>query len=246
MFSGNVEIELYPMSDLPQGTEPGAAVLSAGELDLCRKLKTAKRRRDWLSGRIAVKRLVRRKLAAAGVRLELNAIEVYNHESGEPYVKLPALSGLGLNIRVSISHSRQYALAAMAEQGARLGADVETIEPREKGWLDLMAHESERIQAVVTNPAAQTVLWTLKESVLKVLGVGLTVDLHDVRFVQDEDGTPVVNIGPVRLELHGKARRVWEELRSPSIAFENSPMGDNSMISVAYTSNFSRNQGSRA
>ncbi|MBI3550748.1 MAG: 4'-phosphopantetheinyl transferase superfamily protein [Elusimicrobia bacterium] len=237
MFSGNIELELYPLDQLNQ--KAGPDLFSQGEREVCTGLKTAKRRRDWIAGRVAVKRLVRRKLAAAGVRVPLHQIEVYNRPSGEPYVQLPPNVLKGLDVRISISHSSQYALAALAN-GVRLGADVETIERRDKSWLELMAHESEAFEALQENPTAQTVLWTMKESILKVLGVGLSVSLQDVRFVPDASGTPVISLGTARLELHGKAKRVWEELRRPAITIESSLMGDDSTVSVAYTPHAAR------
>lgn len=197
--------------------ESSQTFLSEREKEQCRKFNSAKRRQDWLAGRWAVKRLIQRQ---SGDEISPDSIEVFNRDSGEPYIESPQLPSASCP-SVSISHCSRYALAAAAGPGTRIGADIETIASREPSWLGLVAHPSENFPGLRDDPAKQTVLWSLKEAVVKVLGTGLSVGFEDVRLIPDERGTQVPALGRVRIELHGQARHAWAALGRPELSFES-------------------------
>ena len=230
MFSGNVEIELCAQEEaqslLPSGV---TEILNDPERKQFEKFRSPKRRQEWFAGRLAAKRLVRRKLGGSGSRISLQDIRILARESGEPCVELPPSFEVQWRYPLSISHSGRYAVAALAGVGKRVGADVETVAPREKSWLELVAHDSEIFPGLREDAVGQTVLWTLKEAVVKALGVGLSVGFSDVRFLRG------AALGASRLEFHGKARRIWEDMGRPDFAFESAMLDDRSAISVAYT-----------
>ena len=184
-----------------------------------------KRRQDWLAGRLATKRLMQTILAEEGTRLTLPEIEVLNHESGAPYVRIPGHKEY-LRRHLSISHTSTCAAAAVAQPGHRVGIDVEIPERRAMSFLELISHPDERDFAFLNDPHESTRVWTLKESVSKVLGTGLSVGFWDIRFP--------ATTGKRKLEFYGAARVRWEQLGKPVIHFE-SFVHQSNILSVAYT-----------
>ncbi|MFH2201860.1 MAG: 4'-phosphopantetheinyl transferase superfamily protein [Elusimicrobiota bacterium] len=201
-------------------------VLSYAESDIVRSFKSEKRRRDWLAGRLAAKRLLRTGFLMKGNRLSLPEIEILNHPDGAPYIRLPGVKEYREQ-PLSITHAGNGPIggAATAEKDTLIGIDIETNEPRDRSFLELMAHPSERDQKFHDDSAEQTRIWTLKESVSKLLGTGFSVGFWEIRFP--------VN-GTRRLELHGGAYESWERLGKPVIRFDSFAR-DAHIMSIAYT-----------
>jgi 4'-phosphopantetheinyl transferase len=137
------------------------------------------RRRKWLLGRAAAKRLVREMLGPpAPVEA---AITVLNRPSGEPYVVLDEGPWA---LPISLSHRSEMGFAASpAIPGWRIGADVETIEPRDRALVrQFFTDEEARLVAEAGADAdlVLTRIWSAKEAVLKLLGLGLRLDTRAV------------------------------------------------------------------
>ena len=186
----------------------GAAVLGPAEQEVFASLKMPKRRLDWLAGRLAVKRLALAILAERGEKAEASEVEVHNREDGSPFLALRAKPIA--DIPISLSHGPLGAAAATAGPGRLIGVDVETISERPDSFVSIFAHPSERVPEF-SSPEGLMRLWTLKEAVLKLLSLGLSVDLWDVRFSSGESGSP---------EFHGRALTRWEALGRPEIRCE--------------------------
>ncbi len=167
------------------------ALLSAGELRMFESLRFARRRQKWLLGRLAAKRLMQQVLgtapggACAPAPPCLTSIQVGNEPSGAPYVEV---DGQGRTPWcLSISHRLEHAIAAVAIPPAeRLGVDLETIEPRSEGWYGDYFVEQEMADVRDTamgleRDTAVARIWSAKESVLKLLGVGLRMDTRLIR-----------------------------------------------------------------
>ena len=138
------------------------------------------RRRKWLLGRAAAKRLVGDMLGPQAPPEA--AITVLNRASGEPYV---VLDGRGAwDLPISISHRSEIGFAAApAIPGWRIGADVETIEPRDRALVRqfFTAAEARLVAGAGADAdAAIARLWSAKEAVLKLLGVGLRLDTRAI------------------------------------------------------------------
>lgn len=205
---GDAEVELCSIGEaevLMAYPESLAGWLSAGELRAFAGLKTPKRKRDWLSARVAAKRLVGRRLNALGRPAEPADIVIANHETREPFVADdegdPAES-----LPISLSHAGDYGACALSAPGTRVGMDLERIEPRDPAWRELMADDSELEPDVLGSSEALTRLWTAKEAVLKLLGVGLSVDLRGV--MPRADGG---------VQLAGASLDRWNRLGAPAI-----------------------------
>jgi 4'-phosphopantetheinyl transferase len=212
--------------NLARGIAP-AGLLTTVEQARCAGLKTLKRRRDWLLGRWTAKRLLQAWLEErAGLRLPLDAFTIAAAPGGAPYVVAdddPNLQSAICHLRLSISHSGERAVCALSESGM-IGADIEQIAPRDWRFVEDYFTDHERAQAQSV-PAGDrdtlvTAIWSAKESALKALGLGLTVDTRSVECRLGDalaDGWSAIGItcDPRRLgggvpALHGWWRRIDE------------------------------------
>ncbi len=171
------------------GLSPDGA-LSERETAVYAAFRMEKRRAEWLAGRLAAKSLL---TAASGRRQE--ECEIGMDRLGRP------CCGETL---VSISHSGGWALAATKPGSAFLGADMEKVEERHHAWYSDYFHPSELPSH---DPSEATRLWTIKEAVLKALGLGLMADPLHVRAGE-------------RVMLSGKALGRYRELGSPAYSVE--------------------------
>lgn len=192
MSAAGAELFFLPVA----GQIPGDS-LSAREAGVHSAFRMEKRRAEWLAGRLAAKELASRALGLAP-----SACEIAMDKLGRPCCG---------ELLVSISHSSGWALAA-AKPGSRfLGADLEKIEPRHPAWYRDYFHPSELPQP---DPSEATRLWTLKEALLKALGLGLMADPLDIRAGE-------------RIVLGGKVLKRYQELGSPpyEASFLRNPEG---------------------
>uniref|UniRef100_UPI0035AF3554 4'-phosphopantetheinyl transferase family protein n=1 Tax=Promineifilum sp. TaxID=2664178 RepID=UPI0035AF3554 len=154
--------------------------LSPEELAAFAALKTDKRRRDWLLGRLTAKRLLRRVLADLGHDLPPDGIVVLRHADGWPQVSLPALGDAAPALTLSISHAGKWAFcAAMLGESRPLGCDIEAIEPRSDGFIEdyFTAAERELVaQAFSLHHVYANAIWSGKEAALKAIRRGLAED----------------------------------------------------------------------
>ena len=106
-------------------------------------------------------------------------------ENGKPYFEDDGLS-------FNLSHAGQYAVCAVG-QGA-LGCDIELMRPITERVAERFFHPSETAMlASEPDPEQRQALffrlWTLKESVLKAAGTGLTQPLNSF-YITFENGAP--------------------------------------------------------
>ncbi len=152
---------------------------------------TGPRREEWLMGRIAAKEAVREWASAKGVEVADADIEIANDVQGAPQIICPALQNLAIP-RLSISHSRHWAVAAVVPSGQSLGLDyqrLEDIDPDklsagaftdlERRLIPASASEAERLRIAVA-------LWCAKEAASKAAGTGLMGRPHDWTIVSAE------------------------------------------------------------
>jgi 4'-phosphopantetheinyl transferase len=145
--------------------------------------------------RFNVTRGVLRTLLSGYLHLPAAGIEFTANENGKPAV-------LEAGIRFNVSHSGDYALLAFAED-ADVGVDVERLRGgRVVGDLArrvLSPSEFERFAALAERDREKAFfqIWTLKESVLKAMGSGLSVapESIEVAFYPDEPKLLSSNVG---------------------------------------------------
>jgi 4'-phosphopantetheinyl transferase len=164
--------------------------LAPGELRRARDLRYPKRHTEYLLRRLAAKHAVAAVTGLPADPAALARIEVANAPGGAPYV---LVDGAPAALSVSISDRAGWAvclIAAIDGAGGRggagaLGCDLELVEPRSPQFLQdfLTPEERDYVAAAPEGDARQVaanLIWSAKESALKVLRTGLRRDTREV------------------------------------------------------------------
>ena len=183
---------------LATDTDDASGVLDAAEAARRDAFGHADRRRQFELGRLAARTLAGERLgvAARSVPLAVGADGAPELDGGH----------------VSIAHTgRAGAAAALAAvHAAPVGVDLERVAPRRPDLWRRLLNASERpaLDALggPTNDA-QTLLWTLKESVLKGQRTGFRAGARSVTLSLDADGGPPA-LGAARAASAGARWRV--------------------------------------
>ena len=170
-------------------------------------MRYTKRRSEFLLRRWTGKHAL---ATTVGLPLDLPSlarIEVANRPSGAPYVRV---DGMPLQVDISISDRAGYAVCVVAPHRSRVGCDLEIVEPRSDGFVEQFLTSAE--QAYVSSrpwPArdmAANLIWSAKESALKVLHTGLR---RDTRSVEVMLGTGPEPTGWTGLEIRTVEGRLF-------------------------------------
>lgn len=150
-------------------------VLSPAELNGLNQLFALKKQVERLAGRWAVKNLVMQETG-----LSPDAIEIHNDASGAP-----ALAP-SFNYAISITHSGDYALAALCGKADAIGVDMEAINPVDISAL-LHAGFSKKEQSAYAGADLETILkiWTIKEALLKYRRTGLKTPAKKIEWLNE-------------------------------------------------------------
>lgn len=164
------------------------------EREIAAAFGSEKRRREFALGRMTARALLAERLG-----LDESAVPLRIAADGAPEVDAP--------LHVSIAHAstaeRSIAVAAAAPHA--VGADIELIRPRRPdlyrfllhpddfGLLDALPHEHD---------AAQVLLWTLKEAVLKARRSGFRTSPKAIRLaIESGSDTAEARLGDERWAL---------------------------------------------
>ncbi|HJU25726.1 MAG TPA: beta-ketoacyl synthase N-terminal-like domain-containing protein [Rhodanobacteraceae bacterium] len=166
-------------------------LLGAAEREEWRALEHAglPRRREWLTGRAAIKEAVRHWVyECTGQLLYPADIEVCHDEAGAPFVGGWWCDSLIEAPRVSLAHDADSCIAAVAAPDEPVGVDLERIDRRRRSELIVgsMADEEKSLMAGLTGEAhEERVLrvWCAKEAASKCLGTGLRGEPWAFRIV---------------------------------------------------------------
>lgn len=180
------------LADVPRHNDwlgPGERVALSG-------MRILKRRADWRLGRWTAKCAIQEFLAPGLDLRSLAEVEILAGPDGGPRV---FLRGAPAPFTLSLAHSRGVALCAVSRLEGDVGCDIEWIEPRSEAFVSDFFSPAERESVAKAAPGERdlvaTVLWSAKESALKVLRVGLRRDTRtvvvDTRFERrQEDPIP--------------------------------------------------------
>jgi 4'-phosphopantetheinyl transferase len=169
---------LQRSSDLPADNH----WLTPCELNSLTSLRFERRRADWRLGRWTAKHaLAAYSNSVAGVGLNLEDIEISNDADGAPHARY---EGAGECCALSISHRGGAALCVVSPACVSIGCDLELIEERSSEFVGDYFTATERCfvhDAATKDQACLTALiWSAKESALKALAVGLSIDTRAV------------------------------------------------------------------
>jgi 4'-phosphopantetheinyl transferase len=167
--------------EVPSGT----GWLTAREQQGLAGLRFTKRRVEFITRRWTAKRAVALVLGRDTTPAALAGVEIRHHPGGAPWV---AVDGQSAAINVSISDRAGWAVClvgAPGGSGGPLGIDLELVEPRSDAFVGDFFTASEaagvrRLPAGEARDEAANLIWSAKESALKVLKLGLRADTRDV------------------------------------------------------------------
>ena len=208
-------------------------------------IKIPKRKLDFLAGRMAGKRAVRRHLAKSNGRQAANSfmfhdIEIKRTVTGRPlvFVKDGSSNNGSSDFLVSISHTNGVAASLVCNKNDSkgIGIDIEKIEKRDDSLLDVAftTNEIRRLKqiAMKENGKADSKFveeisraWSIKEAVLKSMGVGVNIDLKDIEILEMGSFKPIIN-------LKGGAQERYNLLEGEDIQVEAAKI-ENFMVSIA-------------
>jgi len=205
----------YPALPPLRTAQPLERFFSDLEIEEYQRLKISKRRAEWFSSRLLVKRLVQ-KVMASELSLSLKSITFHKESSGVPFVEIDGLSRVGW---LSISHSHDGVLAAFTLDGkVRFGVDVEFIErrspeliedfftPSEIAWISKFG---ERDNDLHTN-----LVWSAKEAFLKAIEMGLQMDTRKINIHPPDERSLTEGWSAIDFSVEGINLRDWQLLYS--------------------------------
>jgi 4'-phosphopantetheinyl transferase len=174
-------------------------------------MRFTKRRTEYTLRRWVCKRAVAEVLGIPDQAGDLARIEVGHLASGAPTVRL---DGADSRLAVSISDRAGWAVCVVALGPARVGCDLERVETRSAGFLAdfLSTAEQAYVAATPLDDRALTanLLWSAKESALKLAGTGLAQDTQRLEVRPSPTGSEAARAeeaegadpGWSRLEVH--------------------------------------------
>jgi 4'-phosphopantetheinyl transferase len=191
--------------DLPGHTD----WLSPEELSLFSRLRFQKRRDDWLLGRWTAKCAIAAYLKIDVVQFP--QIAILPERSGAP---VATIRGSPAEISLSISHRAARGFVVVVPAGFAVGADIELVEPHGRVFTEDYFTSEEKEQFRQTREldadALTTLIWSAKESALKLLHLGLTADTRCVSirvYGPAQPGTSWKQFSATFLD--GRAYRGW-------------------------------------
>jgi 4'-phosphopantetheinyl transferase len=170
------------LSDVPEEND----WLSESERIVLSGMRFPKRRNDWRLGRWTVKQAIR--ACQSNRDPLLSSLEIRAAADGAPEA---FRNGEPAGFCISISHSNSRSMCAVGMSGLAVGCDLELIEQREiKFFEDYFAPEE--IDLLQKTSAERNLvaylIWSAKETVLKILRQGLRRDTRSVLIHPDFSG----------------------------------------------------------
>jgi 4'-phosphopantetheinyl transferase len=154
--------------------------LTPAERSRAAGLRYAKRRNDFLLGRWTLKLAVARALGWPDDAAGLARIEARPAPTGAPRLYV---DGRPAGRAVSLTDRAGCAVCLVAAGPGKIGCDIEIVEPRSDAFVHDYLTELERRAVAAAGQGRDTaanLIWSAKESALKVLETGLRRDTRSV------------------------------------------------------------------
>lgn len=156
--------------------------LSEAEAAEHARMRHVKRRRDFELARWTAKQAL---ATLPGCDLDPVRLEVRRHPSGAPEAWA---DGRALPVGISLSDRAGRAVCLLGLWPGAVGCDLELVEPRSPAFVRLYFTAAER-RFVGDDDLRANLLWSAKESVLKVLRTGLRRDTRTVEVAVSTEGS---------------------------------------------------------
>lgn len=162
--------------------------LSPWEQDLQARMRFPKRRTEFRLGRWTAKHALAAQAGDDPTPERLAAIEVRRAPDGAPW---PHHKGEPAPVAMSMTDRADWAVCVVGAAGVDLGVDLELVEPRSSGFVrDFLTAVEQVTVATAGDPDEHALLanlmWSAKESALKVLRTGLRRSTHSVEVRVEE------------------------------------------------------------
>lgn len=190
--------------------------LSLHEREHLAAIRFTKRRDEYITRRWTAKRAVAAVLDMGRTPADLARIEIRHHATGAPFVQL---DGEVIELDVSMTDRSGWAVSVVGSLGSRsagtVGIDLEVVEPRSARFVADYFTTAEREHVASLPPERHdeiaNLIWSAKESALKVRRVGLRVDTRtvevDLHGGTDVDGWTPMTVNGVDGAMPGWWRR---------------------------------------
>ena len=186
MYAARVYWFIQGMSDVPQDND----WLTEDERGRYAAMAVEKRREEWRLGRWTSKRAVSTYLAGAAERLDPVTLDIRAAADGAPQVLVRGEPG---PVCISISHRAGFCLCAVTASDVPVGCDLEKIESHSNEFIaDYFTVEERSLLLRVLpadHPLFVSLIWSAKESALKVVRKGLRRDTRSVIVQLDPEKT---------------------------------------------------------
>jgi 4'-phosphopantetheinyl transferase len=201
------------MSDVPAGD----GWLSPREAAWIARMRFPKRRREFRLGRWTAKKALA--LYLGRPEDDLAAIEIDRAPDGAP---APLVDGRPAGAYLTMTDRADQAVCLVGPPGPSLGCDLELVEPRSDAFVaDFLTPAERRLVAGAGDRDAHDLLanlvWSGKESALKVLRTGLRRDTRSVE-VSLPGGPPVDGWSPIVMRaVEGTVYPGWWQRFGPFV-----------------------------
>jgi 4'-phosphopantetheinyl transferase len=167
----------------------GEAWLSPAERDRAAGMRYEKRRSEFLVARFTAKHTIARAVGLPTDDLaRLASGEVRHRHTGAP---VAYADGSPAGVAMSLTDRADRAVCVVGDgDGLALGVDLELVEPRSAGFVrDYLTPVERAVVADADDPhLAANLIWSAKESALKVLETGLRRDTRSVEVALLDGG----------------------------------------------------------
>ena len=167
------------------------SILLPDELSTFQSFQQLPKRKQWLTGRLALKEAIRNLiLRTQKLSLTNKDIKIAMETSGKIYIEKISADCAYPVISLTHKDNKVISIAADSAIYSSIGIDLESNEPVEADMMDfiLSKREQEFLQSVPTEERNLTFkkIWAAKEATGKALGLGLADNLKNLTFSKIE------------------------------------------------------------